>query len=95
MIIQLSGHAELHGNPEINNHDIKKEDDDPVVQITSGSALTHSVSKCLSGVCTGLVKPRFSFKSVKVAGILCSCCNLSCSAEDGLFYELLLSADVK
>lgn len=71
MIIQLSGHAELHGNPDINNHDTKKEDDDPVVQITSGSGLTHSVSKCLSGVCTGLVKPRFSFKSVKVADFVC------------------------
>lgn len=87
MIIQLSGHAEL--NPDINNHDPKKEDDDPVVQITSGSALTHSVSKCLSGVCTGLVKPRFSFKSVKVAGILCLCCDLL--TDD---CELSLSADV-
>lgn len=67
MIIQLSSHAELHGNPEINNHEIKKEDPEPVVQITSGSGLTHSVTKCLSGVCTGLVKPHF--KSFKVACI--------------------------
>lgn len=71
MIIQLSDHAELHGNPDINNHDTKKEDGDPVVQITSGSGLTHSVSKSLSGVCTGLVKPHFNFKSFKVAAILC------------------------
>lgn len=63
MIIQLSG----HGNQEINNHDTKKEDDDQVVQITSGSAVTHNVSKHLSSVCTGNVKPRFSFKSVKVS----------------------------
>ncbi|XP_030293347.1 histone acetyltransferase KAT5 isoform X1 [Sparus aurata] len=54
-----------HGNQEINNHDTKKEDDDQVVQITSGSAVTHNVSKHLSSVCTGNVKPRFSFKSVK------------------------------
>ncbi|XP_059207856.1 histone acetyltransferase KAT5a isoform X2 [Centropristis striata] len=65
----LSGHAELHGTPDINNHDIKKEDADPVVQITSGSALTHSVSKCLTGVCTGLVKPHFNFKTFKKTGV--------------------------
>ncbi|XP_053187970.1 histone acetyltransferase KAT5 [Scomber japonicus] len=51
----LSGHAELHGNPEINNQDTKKEEE-PVVQITS---------KCMTGVCTGLVKPHFLFKSLK------------------------------
>lgn len=82
MIIQLSGHAELHGNPDINSHDAIKEDDDPVVQIKSGSGLTHSVSKCLSGVRTGLVKPHFSYKSFKVAGMLFLCCNLLCSSAD-------------
>lgn len=72
MIIQLSGHAELHGNPDINNHDTIKEDDDPVVQIKSGSDLTHNVSKCMSGVRTGVVKPHFSLKSIKVAGMFFS-----------------------
>ncbi|XP_034096452.1 histone acetyltransferase KAT5 isoform X3 [Gymnodraco acuticeps] len=56
----LSAHNELHATPEINNHDIKKEEPDPVVQITPRSDLTNNVSKCLSGVCTGLVKPHFN-----------------------------------
>ncbi|XP_018547263.1 histone acetyltransferase KAT5 isoform X1 [Lates calcarifer] len=61
----LSGNAELHGNPDRNSHDTVKEDDDPVVQVKSGSGLTNSVSKSLSGVRTGHVKPHFSFKSFK------------------------------
>lgn len=50
MILQLSGHAELHGNPGISTHEAKNGDDDPVVQITSGTGLTRTVSKCWSGV---------------------------------------------
>ncbi|XP_010774939.1 histone acetyltransferase KAT5 [Notothenia coriiceps] len=68
----LSAHNELHATPEINNHDIKKEEPDPVVQITPRSDLTNNVSKCLSGVCTGLVKPHFNNnfpKSFKVAAL--------------------------
>lgn len=76
MIIQLSGHSELHGTPDTNNHDTIKEEDDPVVQIKSGSDLKHNVSKCLSGVRAGLVKPNVSFRSFKVAGMIFLCCNL-------------------
>ncbi|KAL3042980.1 histone acetyltransferase KAT5 isoform X1 [Trematomus bernacchii] len=71
----LSAHNELHATPEINNHEIKKEEPDPVVQITPRSDLTNNVSKCLSGVCTGLVKPHFnnnfpkSFKKRKVEAV--------------------------
>lgn len=78
MIIQLSGNAELHGNPDRNSHDTVKEDDDPVVQVKSGSGLTNSVSKSLSGVRTGHVKPHFSFKSFKVAGMFFFCVVIFC-----------------
>ena len=89
LITQLSAHNELHATPEINNHEIKKEEPDPVVQITPRSDLTNNVSKCLSGVCTGLVKPHFNNnfpKSFKVAALSVS--HRSPCAEDGLFHEL-------